>query len=552
MKHYVLYFALASLMFLACVKQVVKQPAPVTTPSSPQVHKSIAVIKKQKKDTVCYFVEFQDSSKRRQFTEGIEHLIKKFPPEPTSDSVKNAVTVQIVQSQPPAVNTGKPIIPDIPAIIPSPQSITGVGPVAPVYGGTVRLYIHRGSVDQDISPLISTFPFDSKSCNGKDSPAGAGYLSIKSVADRAVTLTLTPGVQNGASRPVSAFDYVTGWTDFVKKHPAEARCIFRYVNGVEQFINGREAVITGFQIVDDKTIVLQLTRSDPYAARRLCTSRLLPPSFQLGPYSIKNDKNNSMSLAPNIGYPLGKPFLNSCEIKSGKDPNPFLSYSMRRLDAMTLFSVKDLDYARRMAPDKSNLSAFSADRYFLSLASPSADVRHFVNKIIDKKDILDNYVKAEGTPLQSIETENADPENPAPAAQPLKSTLTTAPPASAVISILFPSDDPVSQLIAEKLLADLSHAGLSCAMKGSAWEDYEKALVRRDYGIAVGWAPASIVFDESERLRLGTMWFNDEYREQARIDSAQEIPLFSIKTYLLSSKKVFFTENGLAGIFVKE
>jgi hypothetical protein len=48
------------------------------------------------------------------------------------------------------------------------------------------------------------------------------------------------------------------------------------------------------------------------------------------------------------------------------------------------------------------------------------------------------------------------------------------------------------------------------------------------------------------------MWFNDEYKEQVRIDSSQEIPLFSIKTYLLYPKKIFFTENGLPGIFVKE
>lgn len=110
----------------------------------------------------------------------------------------------------------------------------------------------------------------------------------------------------------------------------------------------------------------------------------------------------------------------------------------------------------------------------------------------------------------------------------------------------------MSILIAEKLLADLSHAGLACAMKGGLSEDYEKALISRDYGIAVGWAPQRITSDPSERLRLATMWFSDEFNERVRIDNMQEIPLFSIKTYLLSAKKVFFSESGLIGMFVKE
>ena len=259
-----------------------------------------------------------------------------------------------------------------------------------------------------------------------------------------------------------------------------------------------------------------------------------------------------MTLAPNPGYPLGKPYLNACEIKSGIDNNPFLSYSLHRYDMMTIFFQKDLDYARHLSPDKSNLSVFSEDRYFLSLAMPSVEVRQFINRMIDKKDMLDNYVKAEGSSLKYVESEDSSAGNPSPAPPSAKNQLTIAPTSATPISILFRNDDPVSTLIAEKLVADLSHAGLSCVLKSSSGEDYERALVRRDYGIAIGWAPQNITLDPSERLRLGTMWFNDEYKEQARIDSAQEIPLFSIKTYLLSSKKIFFTENGLAGIFVKE
>lgn len=553
MKRYVCYCAPALFMLFACAKEVVKQP--ITTASSPsqQTHRSVTVTKMQKKDTLCYVVEFQDSSKIRQFTAGIERLLKSFPPEPTPDSIKNkAVKIEIVKSEPLPAASGKPLISDSAAIKPGIQNKAKTELVTPVYGGTVRLYVQRGCIDQDIEPMLSPFPFDKKNCIEKDNSPGAGYLIVNDVAGKGISLSLSPTIQNGAGRPVSAFDLATGWTDFVKKHPAEARAIFRYVVGLEQFIGGHEAVITGFQIVDDKTIVLQLTQSDPFALQRLCTPRLLPFAFKVGPYFIKSEKNNALTLAPNAGYVLGKPYLNACEIKSGKDNNPFLSYSLHRYDMMTIFSQKDLDYARRMAPEKSNMSLFSADRYFLSFAMPSAEVRQFVNRMIDKKDMLDNYIKAEGSPLKYVESEDSSGGNPAPAVTTGKNSLTIAPPASAALSILFHNDDPVSTLIAEKLLADLSHAGLLCNMKSSSGEDYERALVRRDYGIAIGWAPESITSDPSERLRLGTMWFNDEYKEQVRIDNAQEIPLFSIKTYLLYAKKIFFTENGLPGIFVKE
>jgi hypothetical protein len=553
MKQFVYCWALALFVLFACTKQVVKQPVTTTSPPAQQTHRSITVTKNQKKDTLSYVVEFQDSSKRQQFAEGIERLLKSFPPEPASDSTKNqAVKIQLIKSEPVAMATGRPLIADSAAIKPGDRNSAKTQPLAPVSGGTVRFYMQRGCIDQDIGPLLSPFPFDKKICNEKEMSSGSGYLIVNDVAGKGISLSLTPTIQNGAGRPVSAFDLVTGWTDFIKKHPAEGRGLFRHVNGVEQFVSGHEAVITGFQIVDEKTVVLQLTQSDPFALQRLCTSRLLPPSFKLGPYFIKTEKNNALSLAPNTGYVLGRPYLNACEIKSGKDNNPFLSYSLHRYDMMTVFSQKDLDYARRMASDKSNISVFSEDRYFLSLTMPSAEIRQFVNRMINKKDMLDNYVKAEGSPLKDVETEDSVAGNPAPVAPSVKNALTIAPPSSAVLSILFRNDDPVSTLISERLLADLSRAGFSCTIKSSSTEDYERSLVRRDYGIAIGWAPACIVSDQSERLRLGTLWFNDEYKEQVRIDNAQEIPLFSIKTYIVYAKKIFFTENGLPGMSAKE
>ena len=371
MKKYSCCFAFALLLCFACAKQVVKQPATNAVPMARQTHKSIIVVKNQQKDTLSYVVEFQDSLKRQQFANAIERLLKSFPPEITPDSIKNqAVKIQIVKSEYALTASNKPPLADSAAIRRENQYTTNAAPMVPVYGGVVRFYMHRGCIDQDIGPLLSPFPFNKIPGNEKDNSSGAGYFIVNDVAGKGISLSLATAIQNGAGRPVSAFDLVTGWTDFVKKHPAEGRGLFRYVNGVEQFISGHEAVITGFQIVDEKTVVLQLTQSDPYALQRLCTSRLLPPSFKLGPYFIKSDKNNTLSLAPNAGCITGKPYLNACEIKSGKDANPFLSYSLHRYDIMTIFSQKDIDYARRMAPDKSNLSVQSLNPQIIARRRP--------------------------------------------------------------------------------------------------------------------------------------------------------------------------------------
>ena len=58
--------------------------------------------------------------------------------------------------------------------------------------------------------------------------------------------------------------------------------------------------------------------------------------------------------------------------------------------------------------------------------------------------------------------------------------------------------------------------------------------------------------DESEKLRFRTMWFGDAADEPARIADNREIPLFSVKGYLLYRKKVGFSGISMAGIFLAE
>jgi hypothetical protein len=132
----------------------------------------------------------------------------------------------------------------------------------------------------------------------------------------------------------------------------------------------------------------------------------------------------------------------------------------------------------------------------------------------------------------------------------VQQTLASAPPAAAPITILIGNEDPIARIIGDKLLSDISRAGLACSLKSVPIQEYEKSLVKRDFGCAVGCAPKNITGDVSERLRLSSMWFNDEMNESARIENLQEIPLFSVKTYLLYSKKMGLLNGVITEMFV--
>jgi len=88
---------------------------------------------------------------------------------------------------------------------------------------------------------------------------------------------------------------------------------------------------------------------------------------------------------------------------------------------------------------------------FLSLCNALCRGQAIVNRMIDKKDMLDNYIKAEGSPLKYVESEDSSGGNSAPAVATGKNSLTIgAPGFRRTIQSFFHNDDPVSTLIAEK------------------------------------------------------------------------------------------------------
>jgi hypothetical protein len=537
------YTALVSLVLLlvSCGKQVTKQTV--------VIQKGHEIVSMERKDTLGYVISFYDTTERGKFVRSFEHLVKTYPFR--RDTLVNDRFFSLTLPPPPPVETPKPrpVVSETLAAIPQP-SAAAAQEIAPRMGGSVTIYSQREFLDQAMTGLVSSYPFPQNICGGESMPKdNQGFLDMKAVSDRQIDLTLRDNIVSSTGQALSAFDLVNAWTAFVKKSPAEGYALFRYVKGLDGFVAGREAIISGFVVADEKTVSLKFDKPDPNAVNRLCTRRLLPAALKTGLYFSKGDNQGSVRLLPNPRSVSRKAYLNSCTIRLGKDANPFLSFSLNRYDAITLLSIKDLDYARQKNTDKSSLTVLSDDRYFLSCAIPAKDIRGFVRKLVDPRDILVNFVKADGAPLSMLESESGAMQPDQGVGQPV---LPLSVPQPGPLSVLFRSDDPVSVIVANKILADFSRAGLQCILKGAGSEGYEASLIRRDYGIAVGWVPKAVLTDQSERLRLATQWFCDATDERSRIDESREIPLFSVKQYLLCKKRIGFGGDVLEGIFVEE
>ncbi len=534
-RHAIACTCAVGILLVSCGKAVIKQ--------SETLYNGHDIVRTEKGDTTGYLVSFRDSLDRQRFSASFERLLKEYPFRKDTLIQNRYFRVVVASSEKPSLPEAKPVPAETLVQKESPVVQKQPEKIEPRAGGSVTMYMQRGFADQNVAALFESYPLNKEACQATHAKETAAYFQVKNVSDRDITLALADKLINGAGRTVSSFDCANAWSDFVRRHPAEGFALFLNVKGLAGFIRGQEAVIPGFQVVDDKTIVLHLDPPDPQALARICTPRLLPASLKLGPYMVKSDMGGVTMLVPNSRCPGPKPYLASCTLRLGRDPNPILAYSLNRYDIVSLFAEKDLDYARRKAMEQSNLVLFAEDRYFLSCALDDNNARLAVRNAVNPRDILANFVKAEGAVIGAVETDNAAPQPPPTAGANIAA-------GKQPISVLYRSDDPVSSLVGEKVVADLARAGLQCSPRAASPEDYEASLVRRDYGIAVGWAPRSVVFDESEKLRLASLWFNDAYDEHGRIAENREIPLFSVKEYLLCKKKIGFAGDALDGIFV--
>jgi hypothetical protein len=496
-------------------------------------------------------VAFNDTSERKAFVSSFKQFLEKYPfVNMVKDTVRNYVRIEILPpyeqlhlEQPitriEQTQIVEDVIEEIIEEISSDSAPEVTDSILPEFGGTVRIYFPRKNVDPLFSRLFNVFPINVKAADQTDiSP-----LTISDSSAQRITLKINNRFTNAENRTLSALDFIDNWTSLLKKYPAEGYFLFRNVVGIPEFISGNEATVRGFNALDENTITLRLATNDTLAGLRLRNRRLINDNLKLGLYHISRKNDSNLELLANSNSGPSKPFLEKIILCTGGDPNPILSFSLNKYDAVVLTSINDLEYARRNLTKNASLQELPGERYFLACASEDERFRAFLKKQINKADMLRNVAKAEGTTINSVVLDNMEAETQNINTDQFSSDRT--------FKLIYCKDDQISKSIAEKLLATLSHLRISINLAALEDLEYQRCLITRDYDCAVGWVPQNITHNISEQLRLASIWFNDETDALKRLQNNSEIPLFSVKRYLLKRNDLHLYKNSIQGLFRK-
>lgn len=505
-------------------------------------------------DTITYYIAFENKKQRRHFASSLEEFLRRYGDSHPllKDTVRGIVRIQIPPS-------AKEILPVADSLFLRPleqatisestvvMQIDTTGIPVPKKGGEAVLYSFRSDFGRSYGALFSTTPFALPTEEMEQitpEEAATFPITVSRPSPTRIRLHLSENFLNQNGQRVSAFDIVQAWVNYVKDHPAEGKALFRHVQGLQGFLRGEEATIPGIVSTDNSTVLIRLASPDPFCLQRLKTHRLLPAALKIGPYALQKSTGARLELTANTHYRGIGPFLDNISLVLDRDSNPFLGFSLKKYSMLSLFAVEDLAYARESFGDKADLIPLGTDRYFLVISDPRDEVRSFVMDIVDPQTMLTSVVRAEGEVIHAIgQIRSAQPQ------ERQGDRLPKIPFVQSPLKILYLQSDPVSALIAEDLLADLSNAGVPCSLMGAKATEYERAAVSDDYSIAVAWAPGAIVNDPAEQLRVASIWFDDETDEQKRIATQRELPLFSLQRYALCHHGLEFFQGALQGIY---
>jgi hypothetical protein len=527
------FFLIPAFLFIHCA------PKATTTPTvEPLPERAVRVFHG---DTLVYTIAFTDTAERGRFVASFNRFLKgnAFPAE-RYDSGGVVTVLKILPSTVHPIAEKMPVIEQLPVVDTALPSGKPSG--EPQRGGSLRLYYPRGSIDYPLADLVEAYPFRER----KNNDSLSGYFTVEQ-SSAAVTLTLAQKTINGAGKTMNALDLIEMWTRHIREHPAEGLASFRFCEGIMEYLHGNEAIVRGLTAVDNTALRIRLSAADPHALDRLRSRRLLPASFNLGGYTLTAVRGSDRVLAANKAAADVNPFVNEAVVRCGGDANPLLSFSLGRYDAVLLWSAPDIDYSRRNLLKNGWCARVGSDRYFIACTLQDSAVRAFIRSSVSGQELLSDFVKAEGAPVTALENDSAPSASQPPAAA-VPLTYGT----KEQLRILFRKDDAVSTIVAERLLAAVTHAGVTAALTAADGKSYETALVDRSYACAVGWVPETVLADTSEKLRLAAIFFSDEADEGKRVRENWEIPLFSIDWYLLAKNKVGLYKGKLSGIYVKQ
>ncbi|MCX7725487.1 MAG: hypothetical protein N2053_01430 [Chitinispirillaceae bacterium] len=506
-------------------------------------------------DTLSYTVFFSDSADRRRFIGSLSSFLKKYPFSNVKyDSVNSVVCIKLAPFDEKEIRTElSPLeIPRFTESITEKKDTTirkGVeetfllpeeeDTIIPESGGTIKIWSERKELDEVFFQLISEDPFSSVDTIEP-------LFEVNTASEKKISLQIKKKIYDNKGKVISVLDIIDSWTEYIKNYPAEGLSLFRYVEGIKEFVEGKEVTIRGISALDQKTIVLRLSKADDLAIDRMKNIRLNGGVYsKVSVYSPVSLQKEQMIFIPKVKGER-RSLLDTLIISFEEDKNPLLSYSLKKYSGVIISNLNDLNYAKTTLQKNSNLYNLTKERYFIACKMGFEEIGKLIASKVNREELLKSTIMAEGEIISAIESDFYE------------DTIVTKPSGNISynsffvgkkIKIICRKDDLFSIKIGEKILAILLSFGISSELLSLDPLSYQRALVSRNYECAVGWVSENVKNTLSERLRLATIWFEDKNDEKERIATFTEIPLFSVTRYLLLRKPAGLYRGHIKGLY---
>jgi hypothetical protein len=403
---------------------------------------------------------------------------------------------------------------------PAPQEIKKIVPTIPC--DSITFVCESAFADRIAQTLSACQPFDTNT----------PILMVEDFSGTTLNLRIAPKNQDFTIPMFSPYDIAQGWNTYVRTFPTEGIALFKGLSGLQSYADNRDAVLSGISVVNQYTVSLRYLRVDSLLPIRLMSERLLPASLNLGAYSIIKYDSLKTILRINTG---AASLISNCTqiiLNQEKSSNPIAVFLQKNCDAVLCTFSNDIDFAQRIAAkSEGRCAVISEDRYFLAVRSTDKIQRSTLASMLSAVKIRQGIPRFEGS-NNSIEPCSADSQDnhdlsPLPLKAPAKP-----------LRILLRGDDTLACSIGDRAVILLRGAGISAnAVRANNASNYDRMLYRNEWDVVLG-SVALADTSETAMLRIASRWFNDNTNVSIRQCDNYELPLFSVKRYMLSKMNV--------------
>lgn len=337
---------------------------------------------------------------------------------------------------------------------------------------------------------------------------------------------------------LDAFFTSTALSEYAGAHPARLQAIMGPLKGLKNFIEGYESVVQGINPGSTQELELSYPRRAPHLEQQ--SLQLL---HHLGfPYrGVEKASTPTQSLLSYIGD-TAQPHFEKILVEHSSDRDPLIELSTGKGDGILLYQQENIALVKRRF---SSLELFEVDRraYFIGMNKISDDFRGALTKTLSPVSIALG-VTTPTTPISSLQTGLLDTVSREESEKSYEMPTE--------VKLLLDPTDAIALETARNITTLLRKAGIKVTRMATSYEEYQYALVAKEYDIVIGAVSHKLAQTELGQLYIARYWFRSLKNEEMRLRENYEIPLFTVPVYLALKDGIKVPEENLRAIYKKQ